>query len=259
VLWRVICTTVALIVDCEMVCADVSSTPPAFNGELGVYSNYVGRGLTFSNDRPVFQGRVEYESRQQFYSGVVVTDTADILDEQTAEVDLYAGYRAQLADFAIDVGTVSWLFPGGHFDVSNNTYNMVEAVVDVTYKVVGLRLWYDVGNYLGLDSASAAVNYGVLPNGSSRGSSYVDLHLTVPLSRSLCVKLHAGRQLMRNYAELNYTDWEGAIEQMMGHGVTFGVAYTDTDANKALYVGPTGKLLGRSKLLLYIRWAFPGG
>ena len=236
---------------------ETSSATTAFNGDVDFYSDYVGRGLTFSNGKPVLQARVEYDWAQGLYGGLAMSNRADILNRETVEVDLYGGYRKQIDDWSIDVGAISWLYPRSRFDVSNNTYDILEAAVDITYKSFGVKLWYDLFDYLGLNDESAWANYHLSPNGSSSGSSYIDSHLSLPVSTRFSVKLHAGHQFIRNYGELDYTDWLLGVEQTVGRSFTLGGAYTDTNANEVLYQNPNGLQIGRRKWLAYLRWSFP--
>ncbi|MDB6086502.1 MAG: hypothetical protein JWN43_4383 [Gammaproteobacteria bacterium] len=228
-----------------------------FNGDLDLYSGYTERGLSYSRERPSLQARFEYDFISGPYAGLALADKADVVDKETLDIDPYAGYRVQLHDWIIDAGVFSWLYVHSRFDVSRNGYDTVEATVDVTYKMFGVRLWYDLENYWGLDSASAAVNYHLKPKGSTRGSSYVDAHLSLPLPQGFAAKFHAGHQFIRNYGELDYTDWLISLERTFGHGVTVGAGFTDTNADESLYADSRGIKLGRGKSLAYIRWAFP--
>jgi uncharacterized protein (TIGR02001 family) len=232
-----------------------SSTASGFNGDIDLYTDYIERGLSYSKERLSLQGRVEYDF-SGLYGGLALADKADVVDKETVDVDPYAGYRTQFNDWTIDVGVFSWLYIHSRFDVSNNRYNTAEATLDVTYKVFGVKLSYDILDYWGLDSASAAVNYHLVPKGSSRGSTYIESHASLPLSYGFSVDLHAGHQFIRNYGELDYSDWLVGLEKTLGHGFTIGGAYTDTNADEALYVDSQGRKLGRGKWFAYARWAF---
>ena len=231
--------------------------PAAFNGDLDVYSDYIGRGLTFSNEKPVIQARLEYDFARSFYAGTALTDKAIVLNKETVEYDLYAGYRRQWNDWSIDVGGITWLYPHSRLDGSNNAYNIVEGTVDVSYKLFGVKIWCDVHDYLGLNSLSARSNYGVAPNGPSSLSTYVDGHWSVPVGQHIAMKLHLGEQFIHNYPRLNYLDWLIGAELSLKFNLTLGAAWTDTNADAALYTYPGGPNLARSKVVGYLRWSFP--
>ena len=213
--------------------------------------------MSYSRERFSLQGRLEFDFSQGAYIGLFGDHNSEIVDKETVEIDPYGGYLRRFNDWTIDAGFFFWLYPHSRFDISRNRYNTVEATTDITYKIVGVKFWYDLKDYFGLDSGSASVNYHLQPHGSSRGSFYIDSHLNVPLPKGLLFKLHAGHQFIRNYSELDYTDWLIGLEKTLGHNVTAGTAYTETNANEALYVDPHGLKLGRGKWLAYLRWSYP--
>jgi uncharacterized protein (TIGR02001 family) len=226
-------------------------------GDLGFYSDYVARGLSYTRERYSVQGHLEYDSAPGVYGGAYLIHNSEIINKETIEFDPYVGYLRPLGNWSVDVGMISWLYPHSRLDVSGNPYNTLESTLDVTYKVAGIKLWYDLRDYWGLDSGSALPNYGLEPHGSSRGSLYVDSHVNVPLASGWILKLHVGRQLVRNYAMLDYADWLLGLEKAFAHHLSAGGAYTDTNANRSLWVDAHGLELGRSKWTAYLRWSFP--
>jgi uncharacterized protein (TIGR02001 family) len=233
------------------------NSPSRLNGSISFASDYVGRGLTFSDGQPVFQGQAEYELSTTSYGGLAFTNRANVFGNQTVEVDLDAGNRVRLNDWTIDTAIDAWLYPGGRLKTSGNAYDILEATLDIAYKSVGIKVWYDLLDYLGLNSASAEPNYGVQPHGSSAGSAYLDFHTLLPLAHGLSLRLHAGRQFIRNYSALNYDDWLVGLEQQLPRGFLIGVAYTATDANAELYVNPNGRKIGRPGVYGYVSWSRP--
>jgi uncharacterized protein (TIGR02001 family) len=225
--------------------------------DLDVYTNYVARGLSYSRDRYSLQGHVEYDSPIGWYSGVFLMHSVEIINKQSIEIDPYAGYLLKLNDWTIDTGAFSWLYPRGRLDGSDKRYNTLEGTLDVTYKIAGVKLWYDLLDNWGLDSSSAAPDYRLTPNGSSRGSLYVDGHVNLPLPCGFTLRLHLGHQSIRNYGELDWVDWLAGVEKTLGHHLTVGGVYTDTNANPALWVDAYGLELGKAKWTAYARWSFP--
>lgn len=270
--WRLLSAT-ALALVCGLAAAggDVSGAPPPpapgtaatpdvrklVIGDLVLYSDYIGRGLSYSRERYSLQGRLEYDSPQGFYGGAFLVHNSAILNKETVEFDPYAGYLKRINDWTVDAGVFSWLYPHTRLDVSRNRYNTLEATVDVTYKIVGVKLWHDLKDYWGLNQDSAAVNYGLKPNGSSKGSLYVDSHLNRPLPMGFLLKLHVGHQFVRNYGLLDFTDWMLGFEKSLGHQLTLGGAYWGTDAKPSLYLDRHGLNVARGKWLAYLRWGFP--
>ena len=239
-----------------------STQPPAavptspWVADVGAYTDYVERGITYSRDRYSLQGHVEYDSPVGWYSGAFLVHSVEIVNKQSIEIDPYLGYLRRLDDWTIDMGAFSWIYPRGRLDVSDKRYNTMEATLDVTYKDVGVKFWYDLLYYWGVDSSSAAPDYRIAPNGASSGSLYVDTHANLPLPLGFTLRLHVGHQTVRNYGELDFTDWLAGIEKTVGPHLTVGGAYTDTNANPALWVDAYGLVLGKAKWTAYARWSF---
>lgn len=229
----------------------------AFNGDLDIYSDYIARGLTYTHEQVSLQSRLEYDSPSGPYAGFAFNHNTVVADAQSIELDPYVGFIGRHRDLSIDVGVFAWIYPSSRFAVSRNRYNTLEGYVGTAYKTLAVKFWYEFTNYFGLNSNSAAPNYGLLPQGSSRGSHYLEANLTMPLRHGVSFNLHAGRQLIRHYDVLNYTDWRVGLEAALGHGFSIGAARTDTDADAAAYTDARGLNLARGKWLGYVRWAFP--
>ena len=230
---------------------------PPYTADLALYSDYIARGLSYSRERYSLQGHFEYDSPHGLYGGAFLVQNSAILNKETVEFDPYVGYVKRINDWSVDTGVFAWLYPHSRLDVSRNLYDTVEATVDVSYKVFGVKFWYDLKDFWGLDGDSAAVNYFLKPNGSSQGSLYIDSHLNMPLPMDFLLKLHVGHQFIRNYGALDYSDWLLGFEKNLGYHLTLGGAYTGTDANQSLYTDAHGLNLARGKWLAYLRWAFP--
>lgn len=229
---------------------------PLWVADLDIYSDYVARGLSYSREHFSLQGHVEYDSPVSLYGGAYLIHNSEIINKETIEFDPYAGYLRRFNDWTVDLGIVSWLYPKSRLDVSRNRYNTLEGTIDVTYKAVGLKVWYDLRDYWGLDSSSAVPDYGLHSDGSSRGSLYLDWHVNLPVMPGLLLKLHAGHQIVHNYGQLDFTDWLIGLEKNMGRHVALGGQYTDTNANQALWVDAHGLKLARAKWTAYLRWSF---
>ena len=247
--------------------APTAPTPPAaspsadapvpFSGDIGVYSDYVARGLSYTSERTSFQGHVEYDWARGPYVGAVLDHHTSWAGSESVEADAYGGIITHIAEVAIDTGMYSWIYPGHRFPVSQNLYNTVEAYVGINYKVVGIKAWYELTDYFGLNGASARPNYGLPPNGSSQGSRYIEGNLALPLPRGFTLNLHAGHQWIQRYSRLNYTDALIGAQKDLGRGFLLGAARTDTNAEPALYTDSRGINLARGKWLVYLKWLFP--
>ena len=175
------------------------------------------------------------------YGGAFFVHNSAILNKETVEFDPYFGSVMRINDWTVDSGVFAWLYPHSRLDISRNRYNTREATVDVTYKLVGIKFLYDLKDFWGLDGGSAAVDYGLKPNGSSKNSVFIDSHLNVPLPMDFLLKLHVGHQFIRNYGELDYTDWLLGCENTRGYHLTLGGAYLQQDFAVSRRIDRTGE------------------
>ncbi len=81
--------------------------PPEFSWGVAATSNYIFRGETQSDDQPAIQGYVE-GAVGVFYAGAWGS-TVD-LDDDSFELDLYAGVRPAFGDISFDIGYVRYFY-----------------------------------------------------------------------------------------------------------------------------------------------------
>jgi len=62
----------------------------------------------------------------------------------------------------------------------------------------------------------------------------VDAGVNQPLAEGVTLNLHAGRQIIRNYSNLNYTDWKVGVTKDFGF-VVGAISYIGTNASRADY------------------------
>jgi uncharacterized protein (TIGR02001 family) len=82
------------------------------SGELGVVSDYRFRGLSLSSRRPALQGGLTLEHDSGLYGSVWASNIAESEGGAHVEVDLVAGYAAELpAGFAVDLSVSYYGYP----------------------------------------------------------------------------------------------------------------------------------------------------
>ncbi len=208
--------------------------PVRLEGELGLVSDYVDRGISNSDGRPALQGGLTYG----FPLGSA-SDTALYLDiwgssvdlddggEARVELDLSIGVTATLGAGGPDVdAAVTWvLYPGADGDLD---YNYVELPLAVGYAVRD-----DL--YLGL-GYSFAPDY----SGNVGRAHYLEAIAgwTLPLpDEAWPVTLDA--RLGRQWFESNsmaglddYLDWGLGLTLTLGH-LDLGLHYTETSLGRS--------------------------
>jgi hypothetical protein len=115
----------------------------------------------------------------------------------------------------------------------------LELIPGLTYKYFSVNVYYCLWEFSGVNEHFAlAFNPPLKPNGSSKGSTYVEGNFNYPLiENTLTFRLTAGHQYVRHYGKLNYS--------LLGTGLTYkspdswgGLAFSVngsvTNANKSL-------------------------
>jgi len=83
-----------------------SNSAHTFSYNVGLYSQYIFRGLTQTREDPALQGGVDYSHSNGFYVGMWgsniswLTD-ADAYKSSSLEIDIYAGYAAEIGETGI--------------------------------------------------------------------------------------------------------------------------------------------------------------
>ena len=229
------------------VAADAPASPHTLTANVGLYSQYVFRGLTQTNEEPALQGGFDYAHSSGFYLGVWGSNVSWLRENLTGstpsstyksggslELDFYGGYKGTVGDFGYDVGLLQFYYPG---DVNPG---FVKADTLEAY-VAGSWKWFTV-------KYSHALSNHVFGVNDARGTSYLDLSAAVPIAETgLTLGLHYGMQkydgkdpintnTATNDALYSYDDYKISLAYDMSKvgktfsGMTVGVAYTDTSS-----------------------------
>lgn len=224
-----------------------------FTGNVGLYSQYVFRGVSQTNEKPALQGGFDLGHKSGFYAGTWASNISWISDAEprasaSLEWDLYGGYKGSLPnDFGYDVGVLYYYYPGSypaHY-VKPNTFEVYGAL---SWKFVSLKYSYSTGDTFGF--------------ADSRGSDYIDLtanyDIVVKVSDAIgkvTVTGHVGRQRFKHSGAYDYTDWKAGISTEVW-GVTVGMFVSDTNAAKALYTNSFGKKIADTQVVGFVQKTF---
>ena len=87
------------------------ASPHTVAYNLGLYSQYIFRGLTQTDNKPAIQGGVDYSHASGLYVGTWASNISwledgGLYDGSSLELDIYGGYRNAIGDTGIgyDVG-----------------------------------------------------------------------------------------------------------------------------------------------------------
>ncbi len=244
------------------------ASPHSFTGNIGLFSQYIFRGLTQTNEKPAVQGGFDYAYNFGSVSGYVgtwasniswLTDAGPQYTSSSLENDWYFGARGNFGatDFSYDVGFLYYYYPGtvapgGEKGDTQEIYGLVG------WKWLTAKLSYSIGN-------------SIFAVRDSSGTYYLDISANYPVGDSgVTLIAHYGDQKYTgtdprnaggasNDSLYSYSDWKiGAsydaskITPILAN-VTIGAYYTDTDAKAAGYTNFDGKNIGKSQVTVFVQ------
>lgn len=238
--------------------AQTKAPEPAYTLAYNVaaYTDYRFRGIAQTNFNPALQGGVDFAHKSGFYLGAFASNVSWVKDFNGAskgnfEVDLYGGYKGEIVkDFGYDVGLVTYQYPGNNSGAAGTTgaglysnANTNEIYGALTYSFFTLKYSRSLGDFLG--------------NLKSRGSQYLDLSANFDIGNGLTLTPHLGRQTVPNQGgAADYTDYSLTIAKDFGNGLAVSAAAIGTNANKAFYTDTGGRFLGKSTLVVGVKYSF---
>ncbi|MEK8030630.1 TorF family putative porin [Ideonella sp. DXS29W] len=220
------------------VASQAADTSLAFN--IGAVSDYRYRGISQTRLKPAIQGGLDLTLPQGFYAGAWASTIKWIDDaggNANVEIDLYGGWKGEVAkDLTLDVGALTYQYPGNDLDPSANTTELYAAL---TYAMFTLKYSHSVTNLFGF--------------ADSKGSGYVDLSASFDVGNGVILAPHIGHQTVRHLGDASYTDYSVTISKDF-NGLVPSLAVVDTDTD--VYVGPNNKNLGRAGVVLGVKYNF---
>lgn len=242
------------------------ASPHTLTGNVGLYSQYIFRGLKQTNGDPALQGGFDYSHSSGFYAGTWASNVSWLRDGTTAggagapayksggslEWDFYGGYKWGFApDWTLDLGTLYYWYPGDANNVVANGGGPLNPKADTWEIYAGLSWKWLSGKFsYSVDNKT----FGVL---DSSGTYYVDFTASYPVANTpVTLIAHYGIQKftgqdpralaagpggtpLSNDAACSYEDWKLGLNYSLPKDFTIGVFYTDTSgANSFCYGTP---------------------
>ncbi|MET4576981.1 TorF family putative porin [Ottowia thiooxydans] len=239
--------TAAFGASAQTAAAPAESAPAAapasslsFNAALT--SDYRYRGISQSRLKPAISAGADYSHASGFYVGTWLTSIQWIKDaggDASAEWDVYGGYKGTAGPIGYDVGVLRYMYPDHKLSISPNTTEIYGAV---TWQMLTVKYSHSVTNLFGFDN--------------SKNSGYLDVSAAFDLGNGWSVTPHVGRQWIKNNGAASYTDYSITVGKDFGNGFTASAAIVGTDADKSLYVTPSGRFTGRTGLVVGVKYTF---
>lgn len=214
------------------------ASPHTLSGNIGLYSQYIFRGLNQTDRRPALQGGFDYAHSSGLYLGTWASNISWLRDGSSytaggsLEWDFYGGFKGNFgkSDFTYDAGLLYYWYPGTAASGSVKA-DTLEVYGALGWKWIAAKYSYSLNNK----------TFGVT---DSRGTWYLDIGADVPLGNSgLTFNLHWGKQKYsgnagNNHRLYSYEDWKVGLTYALPKDFTIGVYYTDTaGANQLGYGG----------------------
>ena len=246
--------TAAFAADAAPAAAPAPAYTVSYN--VGLYSQYIFRGLTQTAEKPSIQGGVDFAHSSGFYLGawgsnISWLEDGGTYDNSSLELDVYGGYANTIGDIGYNIGALQYIYPGKQLD-GYKAAETTEVYGALSYKWLQGKMSYIVSKN-GFGNANAS------------GSYYAELNANIPLADSgVTANLHVGRQEFDgspSYANSNddlysYTDWKVGATKAFSNGVNVGAYYSDTDGSAAGYGAYSGGNIAKSTFTAFVQKTF---
>ncbi|MBX3652166.1 MAG: TorF family putative porin [Burkholderiales bacterium] len=247
--------------------ATAADSQHELTGNVGVYSQYIFRGLTQTDRKPALQGGFDYSHSSGFYAGTWMSnvswlrDFGAYSDGASLEMDFYGGFKGSIgkSDFGYDIGILQYYYPGTVV-AGGTKADTLELYGALSWKWLSAKYSHSIGNK----------TFGVT---DSRGTWYLDLTASIPVTDKLTATLHYGKQKFEggggaasacgagisNNTCASYEDYKIGLSYALPKDFTLGAYYTDTRMNatrEAFYTTPNNRFVGKDAFTVYLSKTF---
>ena len=242
---------------------------------VGLFSQYIFRGLTQTNNKPALQGGFDVNHKSGLYIGGWASNVSWLRDNAneavgpvyqsggSLEIDLYGGFKTDVKGVGIDVGALQYYYPGALNKAVYDKANTTELYGALSYGWLQAK----VSSVVSKDAWAFGKKYNAGTNGDDeRGTYYAELNANIPLADTgITALIHVGRQefnqakSLPTNPEASYTDWKLGLTKGFDGGLNIGAFYTDTNistANAAANWTYAGKNIGDSTGTVFVQKTF---
>jgi uncharacterized protein (TIGR02001 family) len=248
------------------------------SGSVGLFSQYIFRGLTQTDRDPAMQGNFDINHSSGLYLGMWGSNVSwprDIYgagQPETAtyyksggnlELDIYGGFKSEIGKtgLGIDIGALQYYYPGTERgrDATFAKANTTEVYGALSYGWVQAKYSHVV--------SKDAWGWGKNPGGNdARGTYYAELNATVPIGeligggplKGLSGIAHYGKQEFDGAAieYASYEDYKLGLSNAFDNGVNLGAFWTDTkDAADSAWTF-NGRNIGKKTGTVFLQKTF---
>lgn len=218
----------------------VSVTAKAeISANLSATSDYRFRGISQTQLDPAIQGGVDFTAASGAYLGTWASNVSKAFypGGTGQEVDVYGGYRTELAGIGIDVGVLRYNYPSTTADFDTN-----EVYVGISNGPVTFKVSQSTTNYFG--------------TADTKGTRYYDLGISIPAG-PVTVVAHAGYTDVAKQSTNDYADYSVGVTGDVA-GVTLAAKYYTNNLTEAYKTANTveGKKLYKDAVVFSVTKTF---
>src|SRR5450830_441121 len=238
----------ALLVSTEVTAQTKAPEPDyTLSYNVGAVSDYRFRGIAQTSFNPALQAGIDFAHKSGLYLGTWGSNVSWIKDyagatDSSFEIDLYGGFKGEISkDFTYDLGLIRYQYPRNNAATNANTTEFYGAL---TYGLVTTKYSRSAGNFIA--------------NPNSSGSAYFEVAASFDLGNGFTLTPHVGRQTIANVLNNagDCTDYALTLAKDFGNGLSATVAAMGTNADKGFYTDTQGKYLGKSALVVGMKYSF---
>lgn len=256
------------------------------SGSVGLFSQYIFRGLTQTDRDPALQGNFDINHSSGLYLGMWGSNVSWLRDQYgvgnqdltnstyyksggSLEIDIYGGFKSEIGKtgLGIDLGALQYYYPGTERgrDINGaagwakaNTTEVYGALsygwVQAKYSHVVSKDAWGWGKVTGQDK-------------DARGTYYAELNATVPIGeligsgplKGLSGIAHYGKQEFDNDTALgfpSYEDYKLGLSNTFDNGVVIGAFWTDTKGTRDSAWTYNGRNIGKETGTVFLQKTF---
>jgi uncharacterized protein (TIGR02001 family) len=203
--------------------------PISYN--ISAVSNYKYRGQDQDTSKtrgfkPALQGGVDYAHASGFYVGNwnSTVDFAAANGQANVEIDLYGGYKFPLGDVGMDVGALTYIYPGA------TKANTTELYVAASYGPVTAKYSNTISKgYFGVGESSS----------DGRGTGYLNFAFAQEVMPKVTLKASVGSTMFTTDGKaaggVNFVDYSIGAAYDLGDGMSVTGSYVGAN-KKTSYV-----------------------
>lgn len=218
-----------------LICALPLLASAQLTGNVGLTTNYKFRGQDQDISRtkaikPALQGGFDYAFGESGWYVGNWNSSVDWLSGNSLEADFYGGYKFKAGDVDMDVGALTYAYPG------NSVGNTTELYGAATFGPVTAKYSHTVSkDYFGWASTK--------PGQRGRNTGYLNFAFAQEVAPNVTLKASLGfTRFATDIKDLgvpNYMDYSVGGAYDLGSGLSLGAAVVG--ANKKAYFGDANK------------------